>query len=118
MVIDTSFDFRTDAGGKDPDTHSPTLREYHRFLWSKALPNGRSFDLTVRGSYLHHESELGHLVLSSDAVIPTFTRWGFAAANPEFVTEVEGELFMTTSYTIGGMMLFPACQVDRKWTIN
>jgi len=26
MLIDTSFDFRTDAFGKDPDRHSPTLR--------------------------------------------------------------------------------------------
>src|SRR5688500_10206575 len=30
MVIDTSFDFRTDACGKDPDAHSPTLRRYHK----------------------------------------------------------------------------------------
>ena len=45
MVIRTSFDFRTDAGDKDPDAHSPTLRQYHKFLWSKNLPNGRLFDL-------------------------------------------------------------------------
>lgn len=45
MLIDTSFDFRSDAGGKDPDVYSPTLRQHHKFLWSKALPNGRLFDL-------------------------------------------------------------------------
>jgi hypothetical protein len=28
MLIDTSFDFRVDARGKDPDSHSPTLRTY------------------------------------------------------------------------------------------
>src|SRR3954470_15083146 len=91
MVIDTSFDFRTDARGKDPDVYSPRLRQYHKLLWSKPLPSGRLFDLhdTVRGSYLHHRSELGEYFMSSDSVIPTFTRWGFAKAHPELCTEEE-----------------------------
>ena len=60
MWIDTSFDFRTDASGKDPDTHSPTLRQYHKLLWSKPLPSGRPFYLSdaTPGAYLHHHSEL------------------------------------------------------------
>ena len=45
MLIDTSFDFRIDAGGKDPDSHSPTLRKYHKHLWSRPLPNGVPFEL-------------------------------------------------------------------------
>ena len=40
MYIDTTFDFRTDSRGKDPDSYSPTLKQYHRHLWSKALPTG------------------------------------------------------------------------------
>lgn len=44
VTIDVAFDFRTDAGGKDPDSHSPTLRRYHRLLWSKPLPSGEPFD--------------------------------------------------------------------------
>ena len=64
MTIDIAFDFRTDAGGRDPDTHSPTLRRYHRLLWSKPLPSGASFDLSEhRGVYLHHRSELGGVLL-------------------------------------------------------
>jgi hypothetical protein len=65
MVIDTSFDFRDDANGKDPDAHSPTLRRYHRLLWSKPLPSGRSFELsdTERHHYLYHDSELGQFSL-------------------------------------------------------
>jgi|SRR5215469_7271039 len=76
MLIDTSFDFRTDASGKDPDAYSPTLRLYHKLLWSKALPSGQLFDLddTVRGMYLHHGSELGEFFLSSDSVMATFTK--------------------------------------------
>jgi hypothetical protein len=86
MLIDTSFDFRTDTPrGKDPDKHSLTLRRYHKLLWSKALPGGALFDLndTKRGVYLHHSSGLGEFFLSSDSAIPTFTRWGFAKAHPE-----------------------------------
>jgi hypothetical protein len=75
LLIDTSFDFRTDASGKAPDAHSPTLRQYHELLWNKALPSGRLFDLddTVRGVYLHHGSELGEFFLCSNSVIKTLT---------------------------------------------
>lgn len=57
--IDTSFHFETDAGGRDPDTFSPTLRRYHQLLWSKLLPDGSPFTLEpdVRQIYLHHQSE-------------------------------------------------------------
>ena len=120
MLIDTSFDFRTDAGGRDPDVYSPTLRQYHKLLWSKALPSGELFALedTVPGVYLHHLSDLGEFFLSSDSVIPTFTRWGFAKTHPELVTEEEPEAFMAISYTIGGMMVFPGNSIDGKWTLN
>lgn len=47
MSVDTTFDLRTDAGGKDPDIYSPTLREYHRLLWSKPLPCGQRLDLVT-----------------------------------------------------------------------
>lgn len=36
--IETTFDVNSDAQGKDPDKYSPTLRRYHRKLWSKELP--------------------------------------------------------------------------------
>jgi hypothetical protein len=55
--FDPTFDFRTEAGiGEDPDSASPTLRAYHRLLWSKPLPSGDSFDLddSKPGAYLHH----------------------------------------------------------------
>ena len=61
-AIDITFDFRLDTPkDKDPDSFSPTLRDYHRRLWSKSLPNGKSFilDSTTPKAYLHHKSELG-----------------------------------------------------------
>jgi hypothetical protein len=119
-MINVGFDFRTDAGGKDPDAHSPTLRGYHRRLWSKALPSGEFFDLsdTARGVYLHHRSALGEFFLSSDSVMQTFTRWPALKPITDQFPESENEAFRTISYTIGAMMVFPANQVDRKWTIN
>src|SRR5665648_558499 len=118
MFIDTSFDFRADSHGKDPDAHSPTLRRYHRFLWSKPLPIGRPFDLsdTDPHVYLYHHSELGRVFLSSDSVIPTYTRRlnHITALFPE----EENKAFESISYTIGGMMVFPGNRIDGKYTIN
>jgi Family of unknown function (DUF6994) len=119
VVIDIGFDFRTDAGGKDPDSHSPTLRNYHRLLWSKPLPSGEFFDLsdTTRW-YLHHRSTLGEFFLSSDAVMQTFLRWPALKPITEQLPESEKEAFMTIAHTIGGMMVFPGLQIDRQLTIN
>ena len=120
-VIDTTFDFRSDTPpGEDPDACSPTLRRYHQLLWSKPLPSGVPFelDVTTRFAYLHHRSELGEFFLTSDAVIPTFTRWRTLKHITEQIPEVENEDFRTLGYTIGGMMVFPGNQVDRRPTIN
>ncbi|MGE0734191.1 MAG: hypothetical protein AB7P50_05495 [Alphaproteobacteria bacterium] len=120
MRINTSFDFRTDASGKDPDKYSPTLRQYHRFLWSKPLPSGRPFDLNDAkpGAYLHHQSELGEFVLSSDSVIQTFTRWKSMKSIIGHFPEDENEAFRTIGYTIGGMMVFPSNRIGGQSTIN
>lgn len=120
MQIDTSFDFRTDAAGRDPDAHSRTLREYHRMLWSKPLPNGCHFDLkdTVSGAYLHHSSELGEFSLASDSAIPTFTKWKSLRHLIALFPEHENEGFRSLGYTIGGMMIFPGNRIDGKQTIN
>ena len=116
-VIDVGFDFREDTPpGKDPDAYSTTLRSYHRLLWSKPLPGGAVFDLddTTRGHYLHHRSdELGEFSLSSDAVVASFRY-------VPMVKDEAGKLqeFLHIGYTIGGMMLWPGNQIDRKMTIN
>ena len=46
MKIDITFNVYTDANGGDPDSTSPTLRYYHKMLWSKKLPNGEKLELT------------------------------------------------------------------------
>jgi hypothetical protein len=75
--IDITFDFRSDTPpGKDPDARSPTLRRYHKLLWSKPLPSGAFFKLvdTKRNAYLYHQSEVGEFFLSSDSMIPSFRK--------------------------------------------
>jgi hypothetical protein len=119
--IDTTFDFRSDTPpGTDPDAHSPTLRRYHKLLWSKPLPSGVVFELvdTTPQVYLHHQSEMGEFWLSSDAVVPSFTRAYKIAHIIEQVPKDELDLFKTIGYTIGGMMIFPANRIGRKMTIN
>jgi hypothetical protein len=119
--IDTTFDFRTDTPpGKDPDTYSATLRQYHKQLWSKPLPGGVVFKLvdTTPHVYLHHQSEIGEFFLSSDSVVPSFTREKRIAHIINQISEYELDEFKTIGYTIGGMMVFPGNRVDGKMTIN
>ena len=47
-MIDINFDVYSDTPlGKDPDSYSPTLRNYHKILWSKSLPNKQKFNLDL-----------------------------------------------------------------------
>jgi len=120
-TIDVTFDFRSDTPpGRDPDTFSPTLRTYHQLLWSKPLPSGAPFalDATPPPYYFRHASGLGEFVLSSDAVVPTFSRARELADIFSQIPQEETDAFNRLGYTIGGMMVFPANTVDRKMTIN
>lgn len=117
MMIDTSLDLRSDANG-DADTHSPTMRRYHRILWSKPLPGGAQFDLEEagrRGSYyLRHTSKLGEFKLSSDAITNRFLRQAKAVVAqipPEQMPPHRG-------YTIGSALLFPKTAPPGRLTIN
>ena len=120
MLIDTTFDFRSDATTDDPDRSSPTLRRYHQLLWSKPLPAGPTFqlDTTTPHEYLHHRSELGEFFLSSDSVIATYKGWRGTAEIAARLNSDEVEVFEHIGYTIGGMMVFPSNKVDDQPTIN
>jgi Family of unknown function (DUF6994) len=120
MMIDTTFDFRSDAGTGDPDKTSPTLRRYHQLLWSKPLPGGDLFDLdtTTDWEYLHHKSDVQEFFLSSDSVIATFTGWLSTAGVIAQLAPADVDEFEAIRYTIGGMLIFPSNKVDGKFTIN
>lgn len=119
MIIDTNFNFYSDSHGGDPDSTSPTLRQYHKFLWSKPLKNGNLLDLrdNKNGVYLYYESELGNFFFGSDSITHSYKnqkrkKW----LTDQIPTEVN-DLFEIGS-TIGAYIIFPNNRVDGKQTIN
>jgi hypothetical protein len=120
VTFDIAFDVRTDAGGKDPDKYSATLRGYHRQLWSKPLPGGALFALSdsTPNVYLNHRSELGEFRLSSDGMIPHFSSWKRMKPITDLCPEADREAFIAKVYTVGGFIVFPSKQIDGKPTIN
>ena len=103
------YDFRNDCGGKDPDIGSPTLRRYHRLLWSKSLPNGEKMQLTHdNGGYLKWKN----LELGSDAMINGLFYERAKNSIPELKRILRDydafvEDFEHHSWTIGGEIVFP-----------
>ena len=53
-----------------------------------------------------------------DAFIPAYTRYGVPKPVLEHFSAAEHDHFNAIGYTIGGLILWPATPVDRKWTIN
>ena len=75
-------------------------------------------DDATRGVYLHHRSALGEFFLSSDAVIPTFTREPRMRGIIDQIPRADLDEFLRLGYTIGGMMIFPGNRIGRRMTIN
>ena len=106
-MIDTTFDVRTDAGARDPDRHSTTLRRFHQQLWSKPLPDGQLFTLDDN---LRHESTLGTFRLSSDAITHTYSR----RTRPQHLVRIVAQVsskeisdFYALGCTVGAYTVFP-----------
>ncbi len=120
MDIDINFNFYSDTPkGKDPDSHSPTLRSYHKILWSKELPNGSLFKLDDSiPTRLHHKSELGEFVLSSDSIAHTYSNIKSTTDIIKKIDEEELEKFVSLCSTIGGYIIFPSERINNQMTIN
>ena len=120
MKIDITYDVRKDSNGKDPDSHSKILKMYHKYLWSKKLPNGKDFILTdeMAGIYLFHKSDLGEYRLTSDAFIHTYSTWIRTKELIEKIPIKEIEYFQYISYTVGGCILFPGNPINGLSTMN
>lgn len=119
MTIDTTFNFYSDSNGGDPDSASPTLRKYHKLLWSKPLPNGNTLELRddKKGAYLYHKSELVEFFLGSDAITHSYKNQKRKKWLTEQIPNEVNELFDTGS-TIGAYIIFPNNRIDGKHTIN
>jgi len=109
-MIDITFDFRSDSKGKDPDSYSPTLNAYHRFLWSKKLPNGEVMELKSKGApFAFYWKDF---CFSSDTIIIEMAH----LKNKKIIDQVHErfsnfdeyyEHLLHRSYTIGSMVIFP-----------
>lgn len=119
MKIDVTFNVYTDANGGDPDSTSPTLRHYHKILWSKPLPSGELFALddTQRGTYLYHRSGLGEFYLGSDAITHSYRNQVRKRWLTQQVPHEVNALFEIGS-TIGAFTLFPKNRIDNQPSIN
>ncbi|MDR2279033.1 MAG: hypothetical protein LBE23_14340 [Vagococcus sp.] len=120
--IDINFNFYSDAGGKDPDKYSPTLRKYHKLLWSKKLPNGNNFILddsgSIDGKYLYYNDGVHEYFLSSDAIGHTYSRWKRTQSlMREFPVEEINHFFDSLS-NISSYIIFPSNRIDMLPTIN
>jgi hypothetical protein len=118
LEIDTSFDFRTDSNGKDPDSHSPTLRKYHQLLWSKELPSGEHLDIEDINSDLVYRFNMQTLKFSSDSISNSYIGTKRSAHLVNQVSQDEFEDFRDKGSTIGGYTIFPSSRVDGKMTLN
>ena len=118
--IDINFNVFSDTPeGKDPDSHSPTLRKYHKILWSKPLPDGRMFELDLdTPKLLHHKSDIGEFFLSSDAIGHTYKNVKKMSHILDQLQPGELDSFFHLCTTIGGFIIFPSKQINRKMTIN
>jgi hypothetical protein len=99
----------------DPDIVSPTLKEYHRLLWSKQLPNGKFIDFeTGNGCYL----KWNDFYLGSDSIIVSFMHARFKLRElvknsiPNYAEY--REQYQHKGYTIGGSIIFP----QHRWSMN
>jgi len=118
-IIDTNFNFFSDSNGGDPDSRSPTLRKYHKLLWSKPLPNGKIFDLKndKSGTYLYHASESGFFSLGSDAITHSYRNHKRKKWLTTQIQDEVNELF-NTGANIASYLIFPNNRINGNQTIN
>ncbi|MDO4271662.1 MAG: hypothetical protein Q4C83_01600 [Candidatus Saccharibacteria bacterium] len=119
-MIDINFDFQKEANYRDSDKYSPTLREYHRLLWSKELPCGDVFSLRpVRDNCLEYITPNGKKwILSSDRAVASYVKPSVMQPLIDEIGRDKVFEFKRLADTIGGIIIWPAKKVDGKITIN
>lgn len=119
MDFDVNFDHRLDSQGKDPDTHSPTLRIQHQLLWSKALPDGTLFQLSQEeNKYLKHESHLGLFHISSDTISHSLREQVKMQPLVKQIPTQQLDTFQAVGSIIGARIIFPRNRIGGQATIN
>jgi hypothetical protein len=118
-LVDVTFDHRSDSGNKDIDKYSPQLKRHHQILWAKPLPSGEIFDLRpMSDRYLVFRPDNHAFALSSDQIsnsLRTMVRMRHITSR---ISDSELDNFQYLGATLGGTMLFPGKQINRKVTLN
>ena len=120
--IDVNFNFYSDAKGRDPDKYSPTLRRYHKILWSKKLPSGDLFVLddtgSIHGRYLYYTDGINEHFLTSDAIGHSYSRWKRTQKMIHQFPPEEIQYFFDSLRNISSYIIFPGNVVNKLPTIN
>lgn len=122
--FDVNHDFKQDCQGKDPDQFSPALRLFHQRLWSKPLPSGEPFEVTIprykKDGYLRARSGRTEFVLGSDTITQSFATWRrprVLVEAREALTPAQRERYLTPRYTMASSLVFPVRSAHRP-TMN
>lgn len=122
-MIDVDFNFFSEVKeGQDPDSKSPTLRNYHKLLWSKPLPSGKLFELKdnppeLSKKYLYHKSDLGYFVFGSDAITHSYRNHKKKKYITEQIPDEVNDLFIQGG-NIASYIIFPKNRINNGQTIN
>ncbi len=118
-LIDVTFDHRTEAGVRDIDKYSPRLKHHHQLLWAKPLPSGEIFDLKpMSNRYLVFRPDELVFALASDQISNSMRTTKRMKHITSQIPEAELDEFQFLGATVGGTILFPGKQIDRKRTLN
>jgi len=119
-MIDIEFQMRSDTPAeKDPDSYSPTLKKYHKLLWSKKTQSGIILKLKDnKPKVLIHISKNEQFIFSSDAFGHTYSETKRVGNIAKQIPQDELERFISICNTIGAYIIFPAKKVNNKMTIN
>ena len=118
-MINIDFDFRLDVNpGEDPDRYSRKLKNAHKILWSKKLPNGKEFFLRD-GEQNNLLPNIGDFKLSSDSIIHSLVHTNkVSEIIYEYHTDNSKEELLKKFSTTAGYIVFPSNRIDNKMTIN
>lgn len=125
-TLDVRFDFKSETPpGHDADAASPTLRHYHRILWSKPLRSGGALELFApasrREGYLINTSSGGPRIhFGSDAITHSYSTWTRPSELARAVASLDEDQrkkYLFPPYTIGSAMIWPVRFADKP-TLN
>jgi hypothetical protein len=119
VKIDVTYNFQAETEPYDADRYSPRLREYHRILWSKTLPNGDMFSLEpISRNRFCYKYEQGEILLSSDRAVTTCSTWEKTERIIKEIPKERLDSFINLTESIGAITIWPSNRIGYKQTIN